>query len=113
MSAATYTIDTTARPVGQAPATLNKRVGDSRAYYIDCAPLLKRWELMARARQIGQAPGGLTCRVRPMLGGTVLEVHLSGGPAPEGRRPLPVPLAISVVTSQGSIELALSVLMHE
>ena len=108
-----YQIDTTARPVGQAPATLNKRVGDSRAYYVDCAPLLKRWELMARARHIGEAPGGLTCRVRPMLGGTVLEVYLAGGPTPEGRRPVPVPLAIAIVTTQGSIELALSVMTYE
>jgi hypothetical protein len=113
MPIADYTIDATARPVGQAPATVNKRVGDSRAYYVDCAPLLKRWELMARARVLNQVPGGIMARARPMLGGTVLEVHLSGGPAPEGRRPLPVPLHIAIVTSQGSIELALSVLMHE
>ena len=108
-----YQIDTTAHPVGQAPATVNKRASDSRAYYVDCAPLLKKWELMAKARPLGLVPGGLACRVRPLLGGTVLEVHLSGGPVPETRRPLPVPLRIAVTTSQGSIELALTVMMHE
>lgn len=107
-----HTPDVVARPVGQAPASLNKRPADSRAYLVDCAPLLRKWELMARARATS-APDGLVCRARPLAGGTVLEVHLSGGPAPEGLRAREVPLRLAVVTTQGQIEVALTVRMHD
>jgi hypothetical protein len=99
--------DVVARPVGQAPASINKRPADARAYLVDCA------QLMVRARPATPPADGLVCRARPLAGGTVLEVHLAGGPAPVGVRPLDVPLRLAVVTTQGQIELALTVRMHE
>ena len=108
-----HAIDVVARPVGQAPASINKRQADARAYLVDCAPLLRKWELMVRARPATPPSDGLVCRARPLAGGTVLEVHLAGGPAPVGVRPLDVPLRLAVVTTQGQIEVALTVRMHE
>lgn len=106
-----HVVDVVARPVGQAPASISKRPADSRAYLVDCAPLLRKWELMARARTAAPPPEGLACRARPLPGGTVLEVHLSGGPAAGGLRSKDLPLRLAVVTSQGQIEVALTVRM--
>lgn len=108
-----HTPDVIARPAGQAPASINKRPADARAYLVDCAQLLRKWELMVRARPATPPSDGLVCRARPLAGGTVLEVHLAGGPAPVGVRPLDVPLRLAVVTTQGQMELALTVRMHE
>lgn len=105
--------DIVARPAGQAPIIIVKRPGESRAYLVDCAPLLRKWELMARARTAAPPPEGLVCRARPLAGGTVLEIHLAGGPAAGAPRGRDLPLRLAVVTSQGQIEVALTVRMMD
>lgn len=100
----------TARPAGkQAPRTEQRRT-EARTVTVDCAPLLREYELLAQVLEI-VAADGLACSAR-VRQGLPLELSFTGGNVPEGAPFADHLVPALVQTSQGQIEVRVEVRVH-
>jgi hypothetical protein len=97
------------KPSGQAAATIERRAGDDRVYAVDCGALLRQHELLVRVSGEPAAGLGMQCQARPARGAKTLDVRLWGGALPEGRQHADAAVRLTVVTTQGALELVLPV----
>lgn len=95
---------------GHTATPIVRRVGDARAYPVDCSALLRPHELLVRVQGEPMAGLGMQCQARPARGARTLDVWISGGELPEARPKADGSARLALaVTTQGGVELALAV----
>ncbi len=88
-------------------ARIERRVGDARAYVIDCSALLRKFELLTGVTSV-TAPG-LTVGASALLRGTFLEVTLSGGTVTAGQPYTDYDFKAVLTSTRGAVQVSVTV----
>ena len=100
-----------ASPAGGSAARITRGVGDDRSYVVDCAPLLRKHEMLTGITSI-TPDAGLTAGAGTLLRGRFLEVPLSGGTVSVGAPYTDYGLKASLTSTRGAVQMSLTVRVY-
>lgn len=86
---------------------IEKRSGDNRSFLIDCSDLLREYELIVKALQV-YGPG-LTMLNAWSRDGRTVEVNIGGGQVPSNLPYRDFPATVTLLTTQGTLQVAFTV----
>jgi hypothetical protein len=93
------------------PQLIFKRAADARAVVIDCAGLLRKFELITGITSVTADPG-LTVGASAVLRGQYLEVTLSGGTVANGTPYTDYVLRASLTSTRGAVQMQATVRVY-